>query len=65
MASKTRRAGVVRMSLTATQKEIVVSETQEQRIAREEAYWNGPRLFGFGLVFLATCLVIIYLMASI
>jgi hypothetical protein len=42
-----------------------VSESHEERIAREEAYWNGPRLFLFGLVFLATCLVIIYLMASI
>ena len=42
-----------------------MSETQEQRIAREEAYWNGPRLFGFGLVFLGICLVIIYILASI
>jgi hypothetical protein len=58
------------MSLTAAQppsrpKEIVVSETHEERIAREEAYWNGPRLFAFGLVFLAICLVFIYIMASI
>lgn len=42
-----------------------MSETQEQRIAREEAYWTGPRLFGFGLVFLGICLVIIYILASI
>lgn len=42
-----------------------MSETDEQRIAREEAFWNGPRLFGFGLVFLGICLVIIYILASI
>jgi hypothetical protein len=42
-----------------------VSESHEERIAREEAYWNGPRLFLFGLLFLAFCLVMIYLMASI
>jgi hypothetical protein len=42
-----------------------VTESDEERIAREEAYWNGPRLFGFGLAFLAACLVIIYVMASI
>jgi hypothetical protein len=42
-----------------------VSETHEQRIAREEAYWTGPRLFGFGLVFLAACIVVIYILASI
>ena len=42
-----------------------MSESHEQRIAREEAFWNGPRLFAFGLVFLAICLVIIYIMASI
>jgi hypothetical protein len=42
-----------------------VAESHEERIAREEAYWNGPRLFGFGLAFLAACLVIIYVLASI
>jgi hypothetical protein len=42
-----------------------VTESHEERIAREEAYWTGPRLFAFGLAFLATCIVIIYGMASI
>jgi hypothetical protein len=43
----------------------LVTETDAQRIAREEAYWNAPRLFGFGLVFLAACIVFIYVMSSI
>lgn len=42
-----------------------MSESQEARIAREEAYWNGPRLFAFGLVFLAACIVVIYIMSMI
>lgn len=42
-----------------------MSESHEARIAREEAYWTGPRLFGFGLAFLAICLVIIYALASL
>jgi hypothetical protein len=42
-----------------------VTESQEARIAREEAYWNGPRLFGFGLAFLASCIVLIYVLSSI
>gem|GEM_PF-4087970 len=42
-----------------------MSETHEERIAREEAYWTGPRLFGFGLVFLAVCIVVIYILSSI
>jgi hypothetical protein len=42
-----------------------VTEPDEQRIAREEAYWTGPRLFGFGLVFLGACIIVIYTMASI
>lgn len=42
-----------------------MSESNEARIAREEAYWNGPRLFAFGLVFLAACVVVIYILSSI
>jgi hypothetical protein len=42
-----------------------VTDTQAQRIAREEAYWNAPRLFGLGLAFLGACLVVIYVIASI
>jgi hypothetical protein len=42
-----------------------VSETNEARIAREEAYWTGPRLFAFGLAFLAVCIVFIYVMSVI
>ena len=42
-----------------------MSETHEARIAREEAYWNAPRLFAFGLVFLAACIVLIYALSCI
>ena len=42
-----------------------MSESHEARIAREEAYWTGPRLFGFGLVFLGACIVVIYILSSI
>jgi hypothetical protein len=42
-----------------------VAENDQARIAREEAYWTGPRLFGFGLTFLAACIVVIYIMSSI
>jgi hypothetical protein len=42
-----------------------VTESDEARIAREEAYWTGPRLFAFGLSFLFVCIVIIYGLSSI
>jgi len=42
-----------------------VTESDEARIAREEAYWTGPRLFAFGLTFLAACIVVIYILSSI
>ena len=42
-----------------------VTESQEQRIAREEGYWNAPRLFGLGFAFLGAALVFIYVIASI
>ena len=42
-----------------------MTDTQEQRISREEAYWNAPRLFGLGFAFLGACLVVIYVFASI
>jgi hypothetical protein len=45
--------------------EIGVSESQEQRIARQEAYWTAPKLFACGIAFLAACVVAIYAMASI
>ena len=41
-----------------------MSESEEQRIAREESYWNAPRLFTAGIVFLGVCIVVIYLMAT-
>ncbi|MFI5306262.1 MAG: hypothetical protein ACHQ53_02855 [Polyangiales bacterium] len=37
---------------------------EQNRIANEEAYWNAPRLFTAGLVFLAICVVVIYAMAT-
>jgi hypothetical protein len=42
-----------------------MTETNAERIAREEAYWTGPRLFGFGLAFLAVCVLVIYTLSSI
>ena len=42
-----------------------MSESDQARIAREESYWNGPRLFGFGLAFLGACIVFIYILSSI
>ena len=42
-----------------------MSETHDQRIAREEGYWNAPRLFGLGFAFLGAALIVIYVFASI
>ena len=42
-----------------------MTDPNEERIAREEAYWTGPRLFAFGLAFLGGCIVLIYALASI
>jgi len=42
-----------------------VTESHDQRIAREESYWNAPRLFGLGFAFLGACLIFIYAMASL
>lgn len=39
--------------------------THEERIAREEEYWNGPRLFVLGLAFLAASIATIYGLACI
>jgi hypothetical protein len=35
------------------------------RIAQEEAKWNAPRLFAFGLAFLGACIVLIYVLSCI
>jgi hypothetical protein len=42
-----------------------VSESHEERIAREEAYWTGPRLFAFGTSFLTCCIIVIYILSSL
>ena len=42
-----------------------MTDSQEQRLEREEAYWNAPRLFGLGFAFLGACLVLIYVMSSL
>lgn len=42
-----------------------MSESYEDRIAREEAYWTAPRLFVFGLGFLACAIGFIYAMSQI
>lgn len=39
--------------------------THEERIAREEEYWNGPRLFALGLAFLAAAIALIYTLACV
>jgi hypothetical protein len=49
----------------AQRRGVAVTESQEQRIAREEQTWNAPKLFGFGFVFLGVCIAIIYVLASI
>ncbi len=42
-----------------------MSETYEERIAREEEYWTAPRLFALGLSFMACAVAFIYLIASV
>ena len=42
-----------------------LNDPHEDRISREEAHWNAPRLFRLGLIFLGICLVFIYVIASI
>jgi hypothetical protein len=54
-----------RLSRRPLTSEADVSESQEQRIAREEASWNAPKLFALGFIFLAVCIATIYVMASI
>ncbi len=44
--------------------EAEVTDPQEQRIAREEATWNAPKLFALGFIFLGICIAVIYAMAS-
>jgi len=38
--------------------------SDEARIAREEAFWNAPKLVGFGLAFLGICLLFIIFMSN-
>ncbi|HEX2678437.1 MAG TPA: hypothetical protein VHM19_17415 [Polyangiales bacterium] len=38
---------------------------QAARIAREEEYWNAPRLFAFGIAFLGACVVLIYVLSCL
>ena len=40
--------------------ETAVSDKQEQRIEREEAEWNAPKLFILGFVFLGIAIAVIY-----
>jgi len=40
-------------------------DPHEDRISREEAHWNTPRLLRLGFIFLGACLVFIYFIASI
>ncbi len=37
-----------------------MSDEQEQRIAREEAEWNAPKLFILGFAFLGVAIAVIY-----
>ena len=42
-----------------------MTQSDEQRIARQEQYWTTPRLLVLGLSFLGLCLVAIYAIASL
>ena len=42
-----------------------LKDPHEDRIQREEAHWNTPRLLKLGFIFLGVCLVFIYFIASI
>lgn len=42
-----------------------MSETHEQRIAREEATWTGPKFMGLMVATLVFALILIYVIASI
>jgi hypothetical protein len=44
--------------------EKTVSNSEEQRIAKEEEYWTTPRLLRFGLVFLGICIAVLYVLAT-
>ena len=39
--------------------------SHEERIAKEEEFWNGPKLFALGLAFLAASVALIYILSSI
>jgi hypothetical protein len=41
-----------------------VSNSEEQRIAKEEEYWTTPRLLRFGLVFLGIAIAVLYALAT-
>jgi hypothetical protein len=42
-----------------------VTQSDQQRIAREEQYWTTPRLLILGFSFLGVSLVVIYAIASL
>jgi len=42
-----------------------LKQSDEDRISREEAHWNTPRLLKLGFIFLGACLIFIYFIASI
>ena len=42
-----------------------MTETNDQRIAREEAKWDAPRLFVLAFGFLAVAIAFIYAIASL
>ena len=42
-----------------------MTQTQDQRIAKEEQEWNCPKLLVFGFSFLAVCIALIYALASL
>lgn len=62
----TRQAAPSIYPLVSTQPKrgTVAFDSNDSRIAREEEYWNAPRLFRLGFVFLGICLVVIYAMAK-
>lgn len=42
-----------------------MTKSNDDRIAREEADWDAPRLLLLGFGFLAVCIAVIYAIASL
>jgi hypothetical protein len=43
---------------------LTAEEIAEKRFAKEDKHWIGPRFIGLGIVTLAICVSVIYLMST-